>query len=378
MKKFTLLALFAALLTSCSSQPETEEITSETTTAAVTTEQTTAPSTTVATTTAVTNPTLYNFSNFNIAYFCQESELSPMQFSRWGDFYLHELNEDSFSLALEALKSSDYYKTAVENGKLCFLYENGEYVINEEYTSFFTQVYPSFFDYDKSGSFELKPKLANTVNALFDGEHMEQLFVFELPLCCEMETSAYSTCYITVYVNYKGEAKVIPECTKQTLNSIESIRLTENYFDSINHVIFSYGHTSGTSGSTVISFHDGEYAIEYEGGQVDFESGDCFMLMDHCNFFRYCSLLVYDKEKGYCEVSGEPISEKAREILSHSAAITEAFPDFMNEDIYICGGKFIFVSGKGTFTFENGVFCPYKCVITPAAEGSVSYAVILE
>ncbi len=376
MKKI-IISLLILCLSGCTNKVTTETTTSESTTTETTTtitEATTVPET------AITTQSVPDFSGFSVKDYCESGEALPAYLSLFSDFNLHNLDDEKLEIAVDALKNSFFYKALVTQGKRFFTYENGEYIIDEDDLSWWAMAYPDFFDYDKPGTFELKPKLVNTINTKLDGEHYEQLFVFRMPVdatspadvaeeagSIPIETSNYNTCCVTVYVNYKGEAEILFDCSLQTLSGISVIDWNDGTQRS-KHFLFDYGHTSGTMGTNIVSFKNGECTLEYSGGAVSVASDRHFLLRDCGSFSRYCSLLFYDFEKGYCEVEGEPLSDEAKEILGKSEAVITAFPDFFEEDVYVYGGKYISVWDKGTFTFENGIFDLYECAITPPRE----------
>ncbi len=370
------IAILTAAVMALSACQKTEQAvtttTTATTTAAETTTTTTAVTTTAETTTPETSATeeivseSVDYSGFSLKdYYTQDKNAKPVSIDGMGGM-LNGLYEDKMEIARKAVCESDYYAEAVRQAKELFDYRDGVYALKSDEPAFYSNGYEGYLDTNEA--YKINPRLVYTMPAYFNRDYREYLFVFSMPLPVSYaEWSGEDMFYVTVFVNYSNKAVIIPECSKQTLRSVEPI-----HADNIQ-LLFQSGHSQGTGRSVIIGFDMNGYKVEYTGSAVHYTpSGANYILDDISVWSGYYKMLFCDEEKGYCEVRSEPLSGEAMDIICSSPDVLEAYPDIYDMcndgQVHVIGGKYITVGAMGTFSFENGVFEPFDGIICPSEQ----------
>ena len=369
MKKWVIV-LAAVMLSACGTDDmnetetdttiiSTESIAVETTetetiietTAETTTE--TAIETTVETTTELPEP--YDWSGFVLSEHCGEfDEAEPLKYHTWEYTDVPEIEPSRLDSAYQAVIESDYYKEVTALGNERLEWNGSDFVWSEESYYFLLESYSRYIDYEAAPELVLKPEFINCIQLPFDGVNTEEIMIFGFPLAeSEIEWSGTSKMYIAVYVNADGEARVIYEVSDQTLST--QINPIE-YSDGMIHLEFGSGHTSGTSSSTILSFSNGEYKVEYEGIAVRCDEDGFVMRDDISAFFEHNILLFRDGLRNcYCELKRVPLSDEiSRAILADESVNAES-----GDHVYAVGGKYI-LTYKGVFVIEDGMLVPYE------------------
>lgn len=344
MKKL-FIVLLALFMTGCTVQPEKSDITANT---------------------MPENEAISPYEGFSLgSYYPPDENIQPMSFKIENPDSIYTYNPEKAEIAISELKTGDYYLMVQKSSEKYFTYENGEYAIIPENQDFTTETYLRFFD-DSDKAFTVKPQLAITVNAAFDGEYNEAVFCYTLPLCADLpyETKATDTYCITVYVNHRNEAIILNDASAQTVTDITPLY----YEDGSIHLMFTWGETSESSRSSIISFKNGSATTEYIGGKVllDKKNGLFHSLTGGEHNGRY--LFFREKNNGYCNVSAEPLTGEALEIICSSEAVSESFPDMRDRNPVVIGGKYITVDNN-TFIFEDGTPEIQSYLILPPENG---------
>ncbi len=341
----------------------------------ITTTESTIAEAAIPETTTATQPKP-DFSGFSLAdYYPTDTSVKPLSFKIENSMEIYDVNNEKLELALAELKKSEYYIKATEMGRKYFAYENGEYIIIPENESFATETFLDYFDVNAE-PFTIKPQLAQTINTEFDGENAEAVFSFILPLCTELphETSSFTTYCITVYVNSRNEAILLNDGSAQTLTDVTPI-----FFENGEvHLLFSWGHTMGSSASSIISFENGVPKTEYYGSKVIMDlKTNLFHALAAGNFNIY-SLFFRDKKMGYCNVSGAVLDGEALEIICSSEKVRENIPSIAECKAIVFGGKYI-STGSMMFSFEKGEFIVYDdLIISPDDTLTNSYSISID
>ncbi len=384
MKKRLAIIMAALMLTSCDAAPVPEpKVTSATTT---TTPETTTTTTEVITTTAVAETTVettvttaesinYN-ADFSLAdYYPVDETANVLSISGVGGM-INALDEEKMEIARQGVYESEYYAEVIKQAKEIFTLENGEYVITTELKPFYADVYYNYFD-DRE-PYSVKPEMVYTLPLTLDGKN-GHVFVFSIPLPLKYaEWSGENDFYVTVYVTPDNKTVVVPECCQQTLRSV-----TPLYVGDKIQLIFSSGHTQGTSLSTIISFTDSGYNLELMGSAIEYTpSGANYILDDMSVWYNEYRILCYDKEKGYIDATAVKVNGEVMDIISSSPDILAVFPDIIERcasgQVYIIAGKYITVSDTATFIFENGEFKLFDGVIHPSSDDYPTLAFIAQ
>ena len=309
--------------TSVNIQQETVSTTAAITTV-VTTEETELSSTTPAVTITAeetvieqTTAEVYDWNGFILSEHCGEfDEAEPLKYHSWKYDDQPEIDETRLNSAYQAVIESKYYNEVIEFGKSYLEWNGSDFVTGEKDFNFLLKNFPDYIDYEAAPDLVLKPKFINCIQLPFDGVNIEEIMLFSFPLAeSEIEWSGTSLMYIAVYVNADGEARVIYEVSDQTLST--QINPIE-YSDGMIHLEFGSGHTSGTSRSTILSFSNGEYKVEYEGIAVHCDEDGFVMRDDISAFFEHNILLFRDGLRNcYCELKRVPLSDEiSRAILA--------------------------------------------------------------
>lgn len=376
-KKILTVTALAIMLTACGNTVETAETTAEitttseeTTTAAESISETTATESISETTTAETTtesvteevveetettvnaeenaPTTENFSLAD--YIESFDEAKPIQYTVDTSRYTYEYKKTPAAeqAALDAVNGSEYLELINAEAKDMLEYKDGVYTCREDKYNFLTDTYIEYMGED----YKVEPRLLQTRSALFDGENREYIFIYSVPLHFDfLEWSGASEFVIPVYVNSTGEAYILDYAARQTLSLPDLL----HYSDGVVHAVFSWGHSSGTSGSAIYSFSDGKPTLEFKGCGLKYDTMGTILFNDISGFMGHGSLFFRDGIRNcYCGVSGVPVSDELAEILRDNADI----PDFdqVRDDLAIYGGKYI-TFGMGTIMVQDGKFC---------------------
>ena len=389
MKKRLAIIMSVLMLSACDAAPQPEittatpETTTITTTTAETTTTTTPETTTTTTTAAETTTTAAEskkpvdiYEGFTLAdYYPADETADIVSISGVGGM-INVLDEEKMAIARQGVIESEYYSEVIRQAKEIFTLENGNYTITAENKPFYADAYYNYFD--SSEPYYVKPKMVYTIPINLGGEK-GHVFVFSLPLPLKYaEWSGENLFYVPIYVTPDNKAIVINECCQQTMRNVEPIYVGEEF-----QLIFGSGHTQGTSLNIIVGFNESGYTNEYRGSAVKYTSwGGNYILDDMSVWYNEYRMLCYDKEKGYIDARSEKLSGEAMDIICSSPDVLAAYPDIAETcaagHVYVTGGKYITVSGGGTFTFENGEFLPFDGTIHPSDDNFPSVAFIAQ
>lgn len=336
-----------AVNTADTTETVSSEVTSaDTTTAETTTQQETTTSETENET--ITEPKPEPVQNIDLSeYIGSFDDAEPLQYSVYDSLYSYEYEvpQSAEKAALDAVLSSEYVRIVTEEARIMFDYKDGVYSYIAEEESFLADTYLEYLGED----FQIEPRLFMTLNAKFDGENSENIFIYSIPLHYDfLEWSGTTKFFIPVYVNAKGEATLLEAAAQQTLYTPALL----SYSDGAIHAAFTSGHTAGTSYFAIYSFKDGTPKLETEGCGLSFEpEGGTTLFNDHSGFFGHGNLFFRDgKRDCYCGVAGVPASEELKKSLVENGKISDE-----NDAYEVFGGRYI-TTENGTFLIGNGSF----------------------
>lgn len=363
-KRLAALLAFSLMLTACGGSGDTvntadttettssEVTSSETTTAETTTVETTTAETTTSETTTTeseteTEPETLTQPEQEPAAEHDFDEAEPLKYSVYDFESSGEDNIDPSAqkAALDVVLSSEYVSIVTEEAKKMFDYKDGVYTFVGEEESFLTDTYIEYLGED----YQIEPRLFMTLNAKFDGENSENIFIFSIPLHYDfLEWSGTTKFFIPIYVNASGEAFLLDAAAQQTLYKPSLL----SYSDGVIHAAFTSGHTAGTSYFAIYSFKDGTPKLETEGCGLSFDpTGGTMLFNDHSGFFGHGNLFFRDgKRDCYCGVAGVPASDELKKKLMENNYISDE-----NDAYEVFGGRYI-TTENGTFIIENGSF----------------------
>lgn len=360
-KRLAALLALSLMLTACGGSGDTadttETVSSETTTEETTTAETTTVETTTAETTSSETTTTESETETEPETLTQPEqepaaehdfdEAEPLKYSVYDFESSGEDNIDPSAqkAALDVVLSSEYVKIVTEEAKIMFDYKDGvySYILDEE--RLLTDTYLEYLGED----FQIEPRLFMTINAKFDGENSENIFIYSIPLHYDfLEWSGTTEFFIPVYVNASGEAFLLDAAAQQTLYTPSLL----SYSDGVIHAAFTSGHTAGTSYFAIYSFKDGKPKLETEGCGLSFDSTSGTMLFnDHSGFFGHGNLFFRDGMRDcYCGVAGVPASEELKKALMENGYISDE-----NDACNVFGGKYISFA-MSSIKVENGSF----------------------
>ncbi|MCI7352036.1 MAG: hypothetical protein MSH60_14985 [Ruminococcus sp.] len=363
-KRLAALLAFSLMLTACGGSGDTadtadttETVSSETTTEETTTAETTTVETTTAETTTSETTTTESETETEPETLTQpeqepaaEHDFDDAEPLKYLVYNFESSGEDNIDpsaqkAALDVVLSSDYVKIVTEEAKIMFDYKDGvySYILDEE--RLLTDTYLEYLGED----FQIEPQLFMTLNAKFDGENSENIFIYSIPLHYDfLEWSGTTKFFIPVYVNAKGEATLLEAAAQQTLYKPSLL----SYSDGAIHAAFTSGHTAGTSYFAIYSFKDGTPKLETEGCGLSFDpTGGTMLFNDHSGFFGHGNLFFRDgKRDCYCGVAGVPASDELKKKLMENNYISDE-----NDACQVFGGKYISFD-MGSIKTENGSF----------------------
>lgn len=247
--------------------------------------------------------------------------------------------------ALEVVRESDFLRSAEKQAREMFTYENGVYTPTDE-MHFLNSTYLDYLGDD----FSIEPKPIGGITAKFDGVNDGYVYFFSMPLSFDyLEWSGAFELYAAVFVNDADEAQLI--CGDQTLGSAVLLA-----YEDRTDIVFSAGHTSGTSHSYIVSFNDGAVLTNRRiYGSVNADESGYVLKDDVSGFLGHNILFFRDRERGYCGISAVKLSDDAFEKIKNYPGIQ---PDERNADefdadhFYIAGGKYL----KNSFDADAYVF----------------------
>lgn len=236
--------------------------------------------------------------------------------------------------ALEVVRESDFLRSAEKQAREMFTYENGIYTPTDE-MHFLNSTYLDYLGDD----FSIEPKPIGGITAKFDGVNDGYIYFFSMPLSFDyLEWSGAFELYAAVFVNDADEAQLI--CGDQTLGSAVLLA-----YEDRTDIVFSAGHTSGTSHSYIVSFNDGAVLTNRRiYGSVNADESGYVLKDDISGFLGHNILFFRDRERGYCGISAVKLSDDAFEKIKNYPGIQ---PDERNADefdadhFYIAGGKYL-------------------------------------
>lgn len=236
--------------------------------------------------------------------------------------------------ALEVVRESDFLRSAEKQAREMFTYENGIYTPTDE-MHFLNSTYLDYLGDD----FSIEPKPIGGITAKFDGVNDGYVYFFSMPLSFDyLEWSGAFELYAAVFVNDADEAQLI--CGDQTLGSAVLLA-----YEDRTDIVFSAGHTSGTSHSYIVSFNDGAVLTNRRiYGSVNADESGYVLKDDVTGFLGQYELFFRDRERGYCGISAVKLSDDAFEKIKNYPGIQ---PDERNADefdadhFYIAGGKYL-------------------------------------
>ncbi len=357
-KRIAAILALSLMLTACGGSGDTvntadttETVSSEVTSADTTTAETTTQQETTTSETeneTITEPKPEPVQNIDLSeYIGSFDDAEPLQYSVYDSLYSYEYEvpQSAEKAALDAVLSSEYVRIVTEEARIMFDYKDGVYSYIAEEESFLADTYLEYLGED----FQIEPRLFMTLNAKFDGENSENIFIYSIPLHYDfLEWSGTTKFFIPVYVNAKGEATLLEAAAQQTLYTPALL----SYSDGAIHAAFTSGHTAGTSYFAIYSFKDGTPKLETEGCGLSFEpEGGTTLFNDHSGFFGHGNLFFRDgKRDCYCGVAGVPASEELKKSLVENGKISDE-----NDAYEVFGGRYI-TTENGTFLIGNGSF----------------------
>lgn len=247
--------------------------------------------------------------------------------------------------ALEVVRESDFLRSVEKQAREMFTYENGVYTPTDE-MHFLNSTYLDYLGDD----FSIEPKPIGGITAKFDGVNDGYVYFFSMPLSFDyLEWSGAFELYAAVFVNDADEAQLI--CGDQTLGSAVLLA-----YEDRTDIVFSAGHTSGTSHSYIVSFNDGAVLTNRRiYGSVNADESGYVLKDDISGFLGHNILFFRDRERGYCGIRAVKLSDDAFEKIKNYPGIQ---PDERNADefdadhFYIAGGKYL----KNSFDADAYVF----------------------
>lgn len=262
--------------------------------------------------------------------------------------------------ALEVVRESDFLRSAEKQAREMFTYENGVYTPTDE-MHFLNSTYLDYLGDD----FSIEPKPIGGITAKFDGVNDGYIYFFSMPLSFDyLEWSGAFELYAAVFVNDADEAQLI--CGDQTLGSAVLLA-----YEDRTDIVFSAGHTSGTSHSYIVSFNDGAVLTNRRiYGSVNADESGYVLKDDVSGFLGHNILFFRDRERGYCGISAVKLSDDAFEKIKNYPGIQ---PDESNADefdadhFYIAGGKYL-TNSFDAYVFDGNDFVPTDFNVISADE----------
>lgn len=262
--------------------------------------------------------------------------------------------------ALEVVRESDFLRSAEKQAREMFTYENGVYTPTEE-IHFLNSTYLEYLGDD----FSIVPKPIGGITAKFDGVNDGYIYFFLMPLSFDyLEWSGTPVFYAAVFVNDADEAQVI--CGDQTLWDIGLLA-----YEDRTDIVFSAGHTSGTSHSYIVSFNDGAVLTNRRiYGSVNADESGYVLKDDVTGFLGQYELFFRDSERGYCGIRAVMLSDDAFEKIKNYPGIQ---PDERNADefdadhFYIAGGKYL-KNSFDVYVFDGNDLVPTDFNVISADE----------
>lgn len=262
--------------------------------------------------------------------------------------------------ALEVVRESDFLRSVEKQAREMFTYENGVYTPTDE-MHFLNSTYLDYLGDD----FSIEPKPIGGITAKFDGVNDGYVYFFSMPLSFDyLEWSGAFELYAAVFVNDADEAQLI--CGDQTLGSAVLLA-----YEDRTDIVFSAGHTSGTSHSYIVSFNDGAVLTNRRiYGSVNADESGYVLKDDVSGFLGHNILFFRDRERGYCGISAVKLSDDAFEKIKNYPGIQ---PDESNADefdadhFYIAGGKYL-TNSFDAYVFDGNDFVPTDFNVITADE----------
>ena len=262
--------------------------------------------------------------------------------------------------ALEVVRESDFLRSVEKQAREMFTYENGVYTPTDE-MHFLNSTYLDYLGDD----FSIEPKPIGGITAKFDGVNDGYIYFFSMPLSFDyLEWSGAFELYAAVFVNDADEAQLI--CGDQTLGSAVLLA-----YEDRTDIVFSAGHTSGTSHSYIVSFNDGAVLTNRRiYGSVNADESGYVLKDDVSGFLGHYELFFRDRERGYCGIRAEKLSDDAFEKIKNYPGIQ---PDERNADefdadhFYIAGGKYL-KNSFGVYVFDGNDLVPTDFNVIAADE----------
>lgn len=262
--------------------------------------------------------------------------------------------------ALEVVRESDFLRSAEKQAREMFTYENGVYTPTDE-MHFLNSTYLDYLGDD----FSIEPKPIGGITAKFDGVNDGYVYFFSMPLSFDyLEWSGAFELYAAVFVNDADEAQLI--CGDQTLGSAVLLA-----YEDRTDIVFSAGHTSGTSHSYIVSFNDGAVLTNRRiYGSVNADESGYVLKDDVSGFLGHNILFFRDRERGYCGISAVKLSDDAFEKIKNYPGIQ---PDESNADefdadhFYIAGGKYL-TNSFDAYVFDGNDLVPTDFNVISADE----------
>lgn len=262
--------------------------------------------------------------------------------------------------ALEVVRESDFLRSAENQAREMFTYENGVYTPTDE-MHFLNSTYLDYLGDD----FSIEPKPIGGITAKFDGVNDGYVYFFSMPLSFDyLEWSGAFELYAAVFVNDADEAQLI--CGDQTLGSAVLLA-----YEDRTDIVFSAGHTSGTSHSYIVSFNDGAVLTNRRiYGSVNADESGYVLKDDVTGFLGQYELFFRDRERGYCGISAVMLSNDAFEKIKNYPGIQ---PDERNADefdanhFYIAGGKYL-TNSFDAYVFDGNDLVPTDFNVISADE----------
>ncbi len=260
--------------------------------------------------------------------------------------------------AIQAYENTEYYAEALEGARKYFAVENGELTaVPSEYSDGYTAgEILKHLCVNESGELDINTKGYLSFTDKLDGQNEESIVVLDTLLPHSfVEYSGTEDFSPIVYINKDGEATVVEQLSRQTLQKITRIK----FDDGTIHLMVESGHTTGTQRSIVFSFEDGTPKEEI---QLGYMSGENLYFLHNFQYYseNYSNIFFRDGEQ-YCTVSGVKPSKAISDMLCADENVLAEIPDAAKEiaegNVYVFGGKYVsFETQHITFVLADGKF----------------------
>lgn len=357
----------ALLLTGCAGNTETESGSSEVSSPEISDESSSVSLSSTTSTSTATNTSSSSSTSSSMSepvkdiklsdYVSDFDDVEPVGYGLYKlDFNL--CDDSIVDKAIQAYENTEYYAEALEGAREYFAVENGELTaVPSEYSDGYTAgEILKHLCVNESGELDINTKGYLSFTDKLDGQNEESIVVLDTLLPHSFfEYSGTANFSPIVYINKDGEATVVEQLSRQTLQKITRIK----FDDGTIHLMVESGHTTGTQRSIVYSFEDGTPIEEMQLGYI---SGENLYFLHNFQYFSeyYSNIFFWDGEQ-YCTVSGVKPSKAISDMLCADENVLAEIPDAAKEiadgNVYVFGGKYVsFETQHITFVLADGKF----------------------